>query len=77
MPILFNGHLIGRLDPKAHRKEKRMEIKNIYLEPGIEITQEMVESLKTTLLDFTEWHGMESLDIVASSPPELKEALNL
>ena len=75
LPILYNGRLIGRLDPKAHRKEKRMEIKNIYLEPGIEITQEMVESLKAVLKDFTEWHGMESLDIVASDPPELKEVL--
>ena len=77
LPILYNGHLIGRLDPKAHRKDKRMEIKNIYLEPRIEITQEMVESLRTTLLNFTEWHGMESLEIIASDPPELKKALTL
>lgn len=77
LPILYNGYLIGRLDPKAHRKDKRMEIKNIYLEPGIEITQEMVQSLKTTLLNFTEWHEMDSLEIIASDPPELKEALNL
>jgi uncharacterized protein YcaQ len=77
LPILYNGCLIGRLDPKAHRKEKRMEIKNIYLEPGIEITQEMVESVKAALKDFTDWHGMENLDVVASDPPELKEALNL
>ena len=75
LPILHKGRLIGRLDPKAHRKEKRMVIKNIYLEPGIEITNELVEPLKAVLMDFTEWHGMESLDIVASDPPELKEVL--
>jgi len=75
LPILYNGRLIGRLDPKAHRKEKRMEIKNIYLEPGIDITQDMVDSLKSTLMEFTEWHDMDNLEIIASNPPELKEAL--
>ena len=77
LPILYNGRLIGRLDPKAHRKEKRMEIKNIYLEPGIEITEDMVRTLRATLNDFAEWHEMESLEIITSDPPELKEALNL
>jgi hypothetical protein len=37
----------------------------------------MVESINTVLKDFTEWHNMESLEITASDPPELKEALNL
>jgi len=77
LPILHKGRIIGRLDPKAHRKEKRMVIKNIYLEPGVDIPQDMVESLRTTLSDFTEWHGMDSPEIIASDPPELKEALNL
>ncbi len=77
LPILYKGRLIGRLDPKAHRKEKRMEIKNIYLEPGIEITEDMVESVKTNLMNFTEWHDMKSIEIIASDPPEFKEALNL
>lgn len=77
LPILHKGRLIGRLDPKAHRKEKRMAIKNIYLEQGIKITEDIVHALRTTLNDFTEWHEMDSLEIITSDPPELKKALNL
>lgn len=75
LPILHHGRLIGRLDPKAHRREKRMEIKNIYLEPGIELTQELADEMKTTLENFTYWHGMEELDVRATTPSELQKAL--
>lgn len=75
LPILHQGRLVGRLDPKAHRKQKRMEIKNIYLEKGVTLDDALVHSLKETLADFTAWHGMEELKITASNPPELREAL--
>ena len=75
LPILHQGRLIGRLDPKAHRKEKRMEIKKLYLEPGIIVEESLVCALKAVLADFTEWHGMESLEITATEPEGLREAL--
>ncbi len=75
LPILHNGRLVGRLDPKAHRKEKRMEIKNIYLEAKVEVNDNLVKALKKTLLNFTSWHGMEKLEITAAEPPVLREAL--
>lgn len=76
LPILHNGKLVGRLDPKAHRREKRMEIKNIFLEPGINIEQDLVSALRGTLAAFTRWHGMKTLDIQSTAPPELREALS-
>lgn len=75
LPILHKGHLIGRLDPKAHRKEKRMEIRKIFLEPGIAVTDELAADLRKTLADFTAWHGLATLEIVDSDPGELREAL--
>ena len=75
LPILHNGTLIGSLDPKAHRRQKRMEIKNIFLEPGIAIEEDLVSALNSTLADFTRWHGMKLLEIVATDPPVLLEAL--
>ncbi len=75
LPILHNGRLVGRLDPKAHRKQKRMEIKAIYLEPDVSVEDDLVSALKATLADFIAWHGMEKLDITESHPPELTEAL--
>ena len=33
LPILHDGLLIGRLDPKAHRAERRLEVKAVHFEP--------------------------------------------
>ena len=75
LPILHQGRLIGRLDPKADRKRKQMDIKKIYLEEGVEINDALVTALKTTLTQFATWHGMSSLNIGSTDPPELREAL--
>jgi len=66
---------VGRLDAKAHRKQKQMEVKALYLEPGVALTDELVRDLKQTLDRFTAWHGMESLTITAADPADLLEAL--
>lgn len=75
LPILHKGELVGRLDPKAHRREKRMEIKIIYLEPSVPIDDDLTNSLKCTLEAFSSWHGMTAYDIVETDPPALLEAL--
>ena len=36
LPILHRGALIGRLDPKAHRKDGIFEVKALYIEPGVD-----------------------------------------
>ena len=33
LPLLYRGEFIGRMDCKAHRKERRLEIKSLYFEP--------------------------------------------
>jgi hypothetical protein len=33
LPIFQDGQLIGRLDPKTHRAEKRLEVKAVHFEP--------------------------------------------
>ncbi len=33
LPILHHGHLIGRLDAKAHRAERRLEVRHAHFEP--------------------------------------------
>jgi hypothetical protein len=33
LPILHDGQLVGRLDAKAHRGERRLEIRHVHLEP--------------------------------------------
>jgi len=71
LPILRRGVLIGRLDPKAHRKEGRFEIKALHLEPGIPITDELVADVAGALRDCAAWHGTPTVDVRWSDPPEL------
>jgi uncharacterized protein YcaQ len=33
LPILHDGHLIGRADAKAHRRERRLEVRSVHFEP--------------------------------------------
>jgi uncharacterized protein YcaQ len=33
LPILHDGQLIGRLDPKVHRADRRLEVKAVHFEP--------------------------------------------
>jgi hypothetical protein len=75
LPILHEGRLIGRLDPKADRKRKQMEIKKIFLENGVKLNNALVDALKDTLTQFTAWHGMSTIKIGPTDPPELREAL--
>ena len=38
LPILHDGRLVGRLDPKLHRDRATLEIRSLYLEPGFRPT---------------------------------------
>ena len=33
LPILHDGHLIGRVDAKSHRTERRLEVRHVHFEP--------------------------------------------
>lgn len=71
LPILRRGQLIGRLDPKAHRKEGRFEVKALHLEPGIPVSPELVADLAGALRDFADWHVTPTIQIGVSDPPKL------
>ena len=57
LPILRRWRLIGRLDPKAHRKEGGFEVKSIHLEPGVSISASLTRDLARAIRDCASWHG--------------------
>ena len=38
LPILHDGHLIGRVDAKTHREERRLEVRHVHFEPWFAAT---------------------------------------
>jgi hypothetical protein len=75
LPILRCGELIGRLDPKAHRKQGIFEVKALYLEPGVPVTDALAHDLAGTLNACAAWHGTPEVVVRRTDPPELAGTL--
>jgi len=71
LPILRRGQLIGRLDPKAHRKEGRFEVKALHLEPGVRVTGALVADIAGALHECAAWHAAPTVEVRWSDPPSL------
>jgi uncharacterized protein YcaQ len=57
LPILHRGALIGRLDPKAHRKDGIFEVKALYIEPGVDPDEDLALALAAALRSCAAWHA--------------------
>ena len=75
MPILHNGRFIGRIDPKADRKTNTLIIQAMYLEPGEDVNEELLEGLTKAIEEFMAFHGSEKLVIKHTEPNTLQQAL--
>ena len=49
LSILYNNALIGRIDPKARRKEGIFEVKALHLELGVFVEEALVSEVKAAL----------------------------
>lgn len=64
LPILEGDQLIGRLDPKLHRGDEHLEIRALYLEPGVRKTKARLRAVRdavenlATFLDATRISGV-------------------
>ncbi len=76
LPILYRNRLIGRLDPKAHRKEGIFEVKALHLEPGVVVDDAMVAEVKALLKACADWHHTPRLIVRQASDPGLAERLS-
>jgi uncharacterized protein len=70
LPILHRGRLIGRLDPKAHRKEGVFEVRALHLEPGVRLTERMAAEVAGAIRDLARWHGTPRIELRRADPPD-------
>ncbi|GAB4519339.1 MAG: crosslink repair DNA glycosylase YcaQ family protein [Anaerolineae bacterium] len=76
LPILYNNALIGRLDPKAHRKERLFEVKALHLEPGVVVDDVMITEIKRVLKACAMWHDTPQVVVRHATEPDLIELLS-
>jgi len=76
LPILYNNALIGRIDPKAHRKEGIFEVKALHLEPGVAVDDALVAEVKSALRACATWHKTPQVVVRYATKPGLAERLS-
>jgi uncharacterized protein len=87
LPILHHGHLIGRVDAKAHRAERRLEVRHVHFEPwfatagpppagsGRVDRDEALAGLAKTLGSLASFVGADEVAISRVTPRRLRTAL--
>lgn len=75
LPILHDNRLIGRLDPKAHRKDGMFEVKALHLEPNVTVDDALVEALRGALHACAAWHNTPQVVVREGGEQGLAERL--
>ena len=76
LPILWNGRFIGRLDPKAERKNQTFLVRNLVFEPGFTDYDALLPNLAAALHRFAAFNGCTSIRIEKTKPGKFKAPLN-
>lgn len=63
LPILHNGKLVGRIDPKFDRQQKRLTIKGIWLEPKSRRNGSFDRLLRQTIDDLAKFLGATDVEM--------------
>ena len=75
LPVLHDGALVGRLVPKAHRREGVFEVKQLYLEAGVEASDSLAQALAGAVRRCAAWHKTPRVLVGQCDPPAFKELL--
>ena len=71
LPILFGDQFIGRVDCKAHRKEKKFELIHLHIENHTIASEVWLAPFVETVKRFAVFNGCESLVLTKVSPSKL------
>ncbi len=80
LPLLFGDTFIGRMDCKAHRKTRILEIKHLHFENHTFDNDLVIDSLNTASKDFCRFNKCDSISLYKTHPSRLlkktREKLN-
>jgi hypothetical protein len=76
MPILYKTDFIGRIDPKADRKNSTLVFNLIQIEDGVKITKTLLKEIAKAAIRLAKFSGLDKVDIKKTSPSSLKTELS-
>lgn len=68
LAILHRGQLVGRLDPKMDRKERRLIARALYLEPGVALAADLLDGIASALRDLAAFLGATAISVERTEP---------
>jgi uncharacterized protein YcaQ len=63
LPILHDGRLVGRLDPKLHRDRGVLEIRSLHLEPGFDGGERFTTGMRSALESLRTFVGARAVEL--------------
>ena len=75
LPILRNGELVGRFDPKLERRAATLRLKRLYLEPGVQPDEALIADIAAALRGFMAFHDATEPVIEHSQPRALRRKI--
>jgi uncharacterized protein YcaQ len=75
LPLLYRDEFIGRMDCKAHRKNRELEIKSLHLEPNRFDDDAIIPALADAIAQFCQFQDCDSVSLTRVYPKPLAEGL--
>lgn len=76
LPVLHRGRLVARADVKAWRKEGRLQVIQLLLEPGVKVSAGLTDGLRTVLQEYAAWQGLTEIEVTRCAPENLRASLS-
>ncbi|SDU02029.1 winged helix-turn-helix domain-containing protein [Halopseudomonas salegens] len=75
LPLLFRDAFIGRMDCKAHRKTRHLEIRYLHLEPHDFAEESVITAFLDAIEQFRDFQQCDSVSLAKAHPQHLTESL--
>ena len=75
LPILWGEQFVGRLDPKAERKARRLIVRSLHFEPGFQHLDAVLPALAAKLRDFAAFNGCDQVVVERTEPAKVRTPL--
>ncbi|GLX79525.1 hypothetical protein tinsulaeT_28650 [Thalassotalea insulae] len=76
LPLLYRDQFIGRMDCKAHRKIKQLEIKSLHFEPHSYHQDNVISAFIAAIKPFMQFQQCNSVSLTKVQPQHLAQGIN-
>jgi uncharacterized protein YcaQ len=71
LAILHRGRIVGRVDLKSDRQAAQLRVRGLWLEPGVEADEGLLDGLAGALKDLARFVGVEAVAVERTEPDGL------